>query len=159
MDTQKIIQYKDLASVQNKFYKKTVVLCGGCFDVFHYGHLQFLKKASLLGNLLVVVLESDEFIIKIKGKKPVHTQVQRAEILSHLDVIDVIITIPLFGNDDYDRLIRQLSPHIIAITEGDKKADIKKIQAEHIHAKLTVIEKEEGFSSSLIFDYETISGT
>ena len=70
---------------------KKTVLVGGCFDILHYGHLRFLSQAKEKGEMLIVALESDTFIRKIKNKKPIHTQEQRAEILAHLNLVDMII--------------------------------------------------------------------
>ena len=64
-----------------------IVLVGGCFDILHLGHVVFLEKAKKEGDVLVVLLESDEKVRFLKGKgRPVHTQSERAEILSALKV-------------------------------------------------------------------------
>lgn len=97
-----------------------VVLVGGCFDILHYGHICFLKKARALGNHLVVALESDENTKKLKGpKRPIHTQKQRAEILKSLTFVDKVISLPPIPN--YQKLVLKVHPSIIAITQGDTK--------------------------------------
>ena len=85
---------------------KKVVLVGGCFDVLHYGHVQFLESAKSRGDLLVVALEPDEFIAKRKKRKPVHTQAERAAILSALRSVDVVLLLPFFTTDmEYRRMV------------------------------------------------------
>ncbi len=95
------------------------VLVGGCFDILHYGHIYFLKKASKLGNYLIVALESDEKVKKIKGpKRPIHTQKKRAEILKSLRFVNKVISLP--PSPDYIHLVKRIKPNIIACDEEDK---------------------------------------
>ena len=80
--------------------KKITVLAGGCFDVLHPGHIVFLEKAKKAGDYLVVLLESDKKIRKLKGKgRPVHSQKERAEILSALKSVDSVVCLPYMEND------------------------------------------------------------
>ena len=104
-------------------HKTKVVLVGGCFDILHYGHIYFLKRARKLGNILIVALESDENTRKLKGpKRPIHTQKQRAEMLKSLRFVDKVITLPPMKSDlDYKKLVRRVNPDIIAVTYGDTK--------------------------------------
>lgn len=66
---------------------KCLVLCHGTFDLFHYGHLQYLKAARRLGSWLVVSLTSDEFVNKGPGR-PVFNESQRAEMIAALSIVD-----------------------------------------------------------------------
>ena len=104
-------------------HKVKVVLVGGCFDILHYGHIYFLKKAKKLGDLLVVALESDENTKKLKGpKRPIHTQKQRQKMLESLRFVDKVIALPPMKSDsDYEKLVRKVNPDIIAVTAGDTK--------------------------------------
>jgi cytidyltransferase-like protein len=122
-----IIRYKDLHDKKQVFENKKTVLVGGCFDLIHFGHLKFLEKAKEQGDFLIVALESDEFIKKHKRKLPVHQQSERAEILSNLNMVDLIVLLPFFRtNNDYFNLVKKISPSIIAVTEGDKQLENKK---------------------------------
>jgi rfaE bifunctional protein nucleotidyltransferase chain/domain len=96
------------------------VLVGGCFDLLHKGHISFLKKAKKAGDKLVVLLESDEKIKKLKGEsRPVQIQEVRAKALSGLGFVDEIIKLPFMDSDkDYDELVKKIKPDIIAVTEG-----------------------------------------
>jgi FAD synthetase len=128
-----IISYSDLKKSKSIFKGKKIVLVGGCFDLIHYGHLKFLEKAREQGNFLIVALESNEFIKKHKRKLPVHNQSERAEILANLNMVDMIILLPLFKNDnDYFNLVKQISPSIIAVTIGDQQLENKKKQAREV---------------------------
>ena len=100
---------------------KKTILIGGCFDVLHLGHIRFLKKAKSFGNYLVVLLESDENIKKLKGlNRPFHNIKERQEILESLRYVDEIITLPrLMNNKTYDNLVKKIKPDMIAITKGD----------------------------------------
>lgn len=132
-----IIDYKDLRSKLGIFKNKKTVLVGGCFDLIHFGHIKFLGAAKKQGNFLVVALESDEFIKKNKREFPVHQQSERAEILSNLNMINLIILLPFFQtNNDYFNLVKEISPSIIAVTEGDRQLENKKKQAESIGAEV-----------------------
>lgn len=147
-----IIDYSQVENIIHKFEAKTKVLVGGCFDVFHYGHLIFLKKAKELGDVLIIALESDDFILKHKKRKPVHNIEQRAEILDSLKFIDIVIKLPLMkGYKDYLELVKKISPQFIAITEGDPQKQNKEKQAKIVGAKvITVTKKIKPYSTSFI---------
>lgn len=99
---------------------KKIVLVGGCFDVLHPGHVIFLQKAKQAGDVLIVLLESDEKIKKLKGiDRPVHNQKERALVLSAFKWVDYIIPLPNLKNEkDYDQIMSQIKPDIIAATFG-----------------------------------------
>lgn len=133
--------------------KKKVVLAGGCFDILHPGHIVFLEKAKKQGDILVVLLESDEKIKKLKGlNRPVHNQGERALILSAVEFVDFIITLPMLSKDEeYDFIVRKIAPNIIATTQGDKFLGHKKRAALLTGAKVKVVTKMLGsYSSSSI---------
>ena len=126
-----------------------IVLVGGCFDLLHYGHLTFLKKAKKEGDFLIVALESDEFIKDHKDRVSIHSQDQRAEILASLVFVDLVIKLPIFRSDiEYSSFVKKIKPSIIAITKGDKQLDNKKKQAQEVGAKVVTV-------SDLIRDFST----
>ena len=147
-----IIGYKELQSKKQNFRLKKIVLVGGCFDLIHFGHLKFLEAAKNQGDYLIVALESDEFIRKHKRELPVHKQFERAEILSNLIMVDMIVMLPLFDtNKDYFELVKKILPSIIAVTEGDKELENKKKQATEIKAQVKeVVTNLKKFSTSNI---------
>ncbi len=132
--------------------QKNKILVGGCFDILHIGHINFLKKAKTFGDYLIVLLESDKNIKKLKGStRPFHNQKERKEILESLKFVDKVIVLPdIVTNKTYDDIIKKVRPKIIAITEGDPIKDKKLIQAKSVHAKLKVIKKYKSKSTSSI---------
>jgi len=101
---------------------QTLVLTGGSFDILHAGHIEFLNRAKDLGDLLVVLLESDDKIKKLKGNnRPVNSQTDRAAILSNLPMVSGVIMLSgLKTNKDYEILVKTLQPDIIATSGSDR---------------------------------------
>lgn len=131
---------------------KKKVLVGGCFDVIHYGHVHFLKKAKALGDTLIVALESDANIKKLKGDgRPIHTQEQRKEMLLSLNFVDeVIILKDEMKDSDYLDLVKEVKPAIIAVTTEDFMLDKKRDHASKIGAKVIEIPKIDVASTTKI---------
>ena len=131
---------------------KKKVLVGGCFDILHFGHIHFLKEAKKKGNYLIIALESDKNTKKLKGPaRPIHAQKQRREILESLSFIDKVISLPEMKSDkDYKKLVAEIKPDIIAITQGDPMKDKKTEYAVSIGAKLVEINKIKVPSTSQI---------
>jgi len=148
----KIIEWKNVEFEKKGWFDKKTVLVGGCFEIFHYGHLKFLQQAKKQGNFLIVVLEPDRFIQEKKNKNPIHNQIERAEILAAIEIVDVIILLPYFKKDsDYFVMVSQIKPKVIAVTENDNQIDNKKTQAAAINGKvITVANLISRFSSSKI---------
>lgn len=142
---QKVITTKQAAKLSENLHQsgKTVVLAGGCFDIVHGGHLEFLRRAKKKGDVLLVLLESDKAIKKYKGNaRPVNSQKDRAGILSSLEFVDYVIPLPYLKNDlEYDALVFTLKPDIIATTAGDTARNHKERQARSIHAQVVDVMK------------------
>lgn len=119
------------------------VLVGGCFDLLHFGHISFLKNARALGDRLIVALESDENVTRMKGaSRPIHTQQQRKLMLEALSVVDEVLSLPPMNTDaEYKTLVLDVHPSIIAITEGDMAQEKKQTHANTVGATLIVIPK------------------
>ncbi|EKD67305.1 MAG: glycerol-3-phosphate cytidyltransferase TagD [uncultured bacterium] len=126
------------------------ILVGGCFDLIHIGHIYFLEKAKRLGDKLVVLLESDETIKRIKGDhRPIHTQEQRKKMLLAIRFVDEVISIPpLKTDEEYFNLIQKFHPDIIAVTEGDPILEKKQKQAELIGATAVIIPRIPNISTT-----------
>lgn len=89
----RIIKLPELIRVRKKARNenKKVVFTNGCFDLLHRGHIEYLKNARSLGNILVVGLNSDSSVRKIKGKgRPIQKQEDRAAILASLCFVDYV---------------------------------------------------------------------
>ncbi len=130
-------------------FDRKIVLVGGGFDFIHYGHLEFLERARAAGNYLIVALESDAFIKEHKQRIPLHSQEQRAHLLSHMDVVDEVVLLPpMQGYDDYLNLVEMIQPQIIAVTDGDPYLIEKEKQAAVVGAQVVrVVGRNSRFST------------
>ena len=136
-----------------KAKKLKIVLVGGVFDIVHIGHVEFLKRAKKEGNVLVVLLESDQNVELRKGKgKPVNSQKDRARVLVGLKAVDYVVCLPFMKSDrDYDQVIQALEPEVIATTAGDPGIEHKKRTAKLVGAELKIVTKLlEGYSTGEI---------
>lgn len=87
---------------------RTVALANGCFDLLHAGHVRYLQDAKRRCDLLIVALNSDRSVRRIKGKgRPVQAELERAEIISALACVDYVM---IFDDPDVHRLLRALRP-------------------------------------------------
>ncbi|MFA9288905.1 MAG: adenylyltransferase/cytidyltransferase family protein [Weeksellaceae bacterium] len=135
-----IWKYEDLSNIQAEFPDKRVVLVGGCFDILHYGHIMFLQEAQARGDILIVALESDEFIQETKQRTPVHTQAERAIILTSMRWVDGVILLPHFANKkEYGKLVELVKPQVIAVTEGDPVLENKQMIAQKVGATVEIV--------------------
>ncbi|MBP7967790.1 adenylyltransferase/cytidyltransferase family protein [Candidatus Woesebacteria bacterium] len=151
-----IITYTDLQEMQVPWHDARCVLVGGCFDVLHYGHIVFLQKAKEQGDVLVIALESDVFIKSSKKRTPIHSQKERAFILSALRCVDYVILLPLLSEDSaYAIFVQQVSPSVIAVTEGDPALEKKRTHAAQVGATICVVTPLlSTFSTTNILNYE-----
>jgi len=98
---------------------KIIVFTNGCFDIIHPGHVKYLARCKRLGHVLVVGLNTDSSVRRLKGRnRPVMKQGDRAEILSALEAVDYVT---FFNELTPEKLIRQVAPHVLA-KGGDWKA-------------------------------------
>ena len=109
--TSKIVSRPALAKILKHRGGKKVVFTNGCFDILHVGHVRLFKKARRLGDILVVAVNSDRSLKKLKGpKRPLVGEKKRAEILSALDCVDYVT---VFGEDTPKETILVLKPDIL----------------------------------------------
>lgn len=141
----KIIEIEDAESISRKIRKEgqTIVLVGGVFDILHLGHVNFLQKAKKEADVLFLLLESDEFVRKTKGgKRPINNQTERAQVLAALKDVDFVITAKgILKNEDYDKIVKQIHPKVIATTAPDINIAHKKRQAKMIKARVKSVIK------------------
>ncbi len=96
--------------LKNDYAGKTVVFTNGCFDLLHIGHVRLLKAAASCGDVLVVGINADESVKRLKGKsRPIVPEAERAEVISSLDCVDFVT---LFGEDTPVDLIALLKPDV-----------------------------------------------
>jgi rfaE bifunctional protein nucleotidyltransferase chain/domain len=98
-----------------------VVATGGCFDVLHAGHVRMLRAARELGDCLVVCLNSDASVRRLKGpERPVNRQADRVEVLRALGCVDEVVVFP---EDTPERVLRDLRPDVW-VKGGDYTAEL-----------------------------------
>jgi glycerol-3-phosphate cytidylyltransferase/FAD synthetase len=135
-----------------------VVLAGGVFDIIHPGHISTLNAAKALGDVLVVVVATDNTAVKMKKRNPLHSQEQRQELVKSLKVADLCL---IGQENDIFKTVNLVKPQIIAlgydqvhqekfITEGCKKikldASVARLQSPIPESSSSKIEKEYGES-------------
>ncbi len=134
---------------------RKLILVGGCFDILHRGHIEFIKKAKMQGDVLVVLLESDNSIRQKKGSsRPINSQLDRAEFLQELRSVDHVVLMPEnTTNQDYYEVTKLLKPAIIATTKGDPARREKELCAKAVNGQVVdVIDYIAAKSSSRIAD-------
>jgi rfaE bifunctional protein nucleotidyltransferase chain/domain len=95
---------------------QTIVFTNGCFDLIHPGHTRYLATAKALGDILVVAVNSDASVRTIKGeKRPINTQIDRAETLAALEAVDYVT---IFDEPDPYKVIAALQPDVL-VKGGD----------------------------------------
>ncbi|OGU67780.1 MAG: glycerol-3-phosphate cytidylyltransferase [Ignavibacteria bacterium RBG_16_36_9] len=107
------ISISELKAIRSKLKasNKKVVFTNGVFDLIHSGHVDYLSKAKKLGDVLIVGLNSDESVKRIKGnKRPILNQEERAFILSNLKPVDYVV---FFDEDTPEKLISEIIPDIL----------------------------------------------
>lgn len=117
-----LVSLKELKAIRQKLKteNKKVVFTNGVFDLIHSGHVDYLVKAKALGDVLIVGLNSDKSVKKIKGdKRPILKQEERSFILANLKPVDYVI---LFDEDTPENLIKELIPDIL-VKGGDWTVD------------------------------------
>ncbi len=117
----KIIKFENAKDIITKIRKKKkVVFTNGCFDILHIGHARYLKEAKDCGDILVVGLNSDDSVKRLKGDaRPIISENDRAEMLSHLESVDFIV---IFNDDTPINLIKVINPDVL-VKGGDWKID------------------------------------
>lgn len=114
---------KILAALRTK--GKKIVFTNGCFDLLHRGHVEYLRKARQMGDLLVVGLNSDASVRRLKGAgRPVNRQADRAAVLAALESVDFIT---IFNEDTPLKTIKALLPDVLVKgADWDKKGVVGK---------------------------------
>ncbi len=125
---------------------KRVVFTNGCFDIIHPGHVRYLRKARALGDLLVVGLNSDASVSRLKPGRPVNSQSDRAEVLAALESVDHVC---IFIEDTPHELIKFLQPDVL-VKGGDWSA--KDIVGSQLVPDTRSLPFEKGFSTTSVFE-------
>jgi D-beta-D-heptose 7-phosphate kinase/D-beta-D-heptose 1-phosphate adenosyltransferase len=148
MSKAKILDKTKLKNIIKELKKqdKKIVFTNGCFDIIHIGHVRYLEEAKKLGDILIIGLNSDKSVSKIKSGRPIIPEEQRAEVLSALYMIDYMT---LFDEDTPYQLIKDLQPDILVKGADWGKNDIV---GNDIVKEVHTIPFVEGISTSEIIE-------
>ncbi|WP_283447217.1 D-glycero-beta-D-manno-heptose-7-phosphate kinase [Helicobacter pylori] len=127
--------------------QQKIVFTNGCFDILHKGHASYLQKAKALGDILIVGLNSDNSVKRLKGdKRPIVSEKDRAFLLASLSCVDYVV---VFEEDTPIKLIQALKPDILV-----KGADYlnKEVIGSEFAKETRLMEFEEGYSTSAIIE-------
>ena len=131
--------------------ERTIVFTNGCFDILHEGHVRYLDAAAKLGSILIVGLNDDESVRRLKGEnRPINPLSSRASVLAHLEVVDYVVP---FSADTPVSLIEQVRPDILV--KGADYAIEEIAGADFILAqggRVETVPLVDGVSSSGIID-------
>ena len=145
----KILSAEELNSFRKDNAQKKIVFTNGCFDILHVGHKRYLQQAATLGDILVVGVNSDASVRRLKGPtRPVNNEQDRAEMLSALGFIDYVV---IFDEDTPYELIKKIQPDVL-VKGGDYKPEevVGKDIVEARGGRLELISFVEGKSTTNI---------
>jgi D-beta-D-heptose 7-phosphate kinase/D-beta-D-heptose 1-phosphate adenosyltransferase len=126
---------------------QTIVFTNGCFDLLHVGHVRLLREAAALGDYLIVGLNSDAGVGRLKGPtRPVNPEEARAEVLAALECVDAVT---VFDDDTPLSLIRAILPDVL-VKGGDYRPDevVGRAEVEAAGGRLVIVPLVEGHSTT-----------
>ncbi|CAA6819962.1 MAG: ADP-heptose synthase (EC / D-glycero-beta-D-manno-heptose 7-phosphate kinase [uncultured Sulfurovum sp.] len=139
----KTLKEIELLSLELKKRAKKIVFTNGCFDILHVGHVKYLEEAKSYGDVLILGLNSDASVRRLKGPtRPVNTEDDRAYILASLEAVDYVVK---FYDDTPYELIKAVQPHIL-VKGGDYEG--KEVVGEDIANELRLVNFVEGKSTT-----------
>ena len=139
----KSVEEIELLSKELKKRGKKIVFTNGCFDILHVGHVKYLEEAKSYGDVLILGLNSDESVRRLKGlSRPVNTEDDRAYILASLEAVDYVVK---FYDDTPYELIKAVQPHIL-VKGGDYEG--KEVVGQDIADELRLVNFVEGRSTT-----------
>ena len=145
----KILDDKSLEDKLNLWRKegKKIVFSNGCFDILHRGHVEYLSKAADLGDILIIGLNTDASVKRLKGpSRPVNDEKARAVVLAALEFVDAVV---FFEEDTPYSLIKNVQPDVLVKGKDYKAEDI--VGYDIVVGKggrVETIELVEGFSTT-----------
>lgn len=149
--THKLIGGRAVDIFRKEHEKQKIVFTNGCFDILHVGHIRYLQEAAKLGDVLIIGLNSDASVKRLKGsERPINNEAERAEMLSALGFVDYIA---VFDEDTPQELIKVIQPDIL-VKGGDYSPNevVGKKEVEERGGKLVLIPFVEGKSTTGIIE-------
>ena len=146
-----ILERNDLASLLRKERKgKKLVFTNGVFDIIHPGHVRFLKEAKKIGDILVVALNTDSSVKRIKPGRPVNTLRDRLEVIDSLKPVDYVTWFP---EPDPSTTIKLLKPDIHVKAGDYKKENMPETRiVESYGGKVIILKYYTGYSTTKIIE-------
>ncbi|MGD2270468.1 MAG: D-glycero-beta-D-manno-heptose-7-phosphate kinase [Desulfobacterales bacterium] len=142
-----------VAGLANNLKKqgKKIVLTNGCFDLLHAGHIMFFSAAKQLGDILLVAIDDDESVRRLKGPgRPVISAKERVQIISALDVVDYVV---VFSTGDLKDLIETLRPDVLTKGSNYKTGEIYGHEiVESLGGRVALIPVNDDISSTRIIN-------
>jgi len=149
----KIKSLPELKTIVTRLKKnsKKIVFTNGCYDLLHLGHIYYLKRAKKKGDILILGLNSDSSMRKLKGNgRPLIPEKNRAEILSAVEFVDYVI---IFDENTPGRLIREISPDILVKGGDYKKEEVAGGKfVESKGGKVIIIPFLKGYSTTKLIE-------
>ena len=145
----KIVDFEKIEHISKdlKAQNKKVVFTNGCFDILHLGHVKYLQKAKALGDVLIVGVNSNESVSRLKGpERPVNDQYDRAYLLASLEVVDYVV---IFEEDTPYELIKRVKPDILV---KGKDYEGKEVVGSDIAKEVKLIDFVQGRSTTNIIN-------
>ena len=147
----KIVSHDQAAEISDRWRKegKRIVFTNGCFDILHIGHMKILRTASDQGNKLIVGLNSDASIKRLKGEsRPMMSEEERASLLSNIECVDLVL---LFEEDTPLDLIKRIKPDVL-VKGGDWSYDqvVGRSEVESWGGRVHIVALLEGISSTAV---------
>ncbi len=127
---------------------KKIVTTNGAFDIIHIGHTRYLRKAKQLGDVLVVAINSDNSVKKLKGdSRPINSEADRAEMLASLYFVDYVV---IFDDDNPLGLLAEIKPdfHVKGGTYVLDRIKQEKDLVERFGGQFRTFEIDEGYSTT-----------
>lgn len=145
----KVVDVERLANMVHN-WKETgekIVFTNGCFDILHIGHIDYMNRASRLGTKMIIGLNSDSSVKRLKGKdRPINNEKVRSEMLAALACVDAVV---IFEEDTPENLIKRIKPDFL-VKGGDYK--VEDIIGREYAKEVRVIELTEGYSTTNIIE-------
>ena len=130
---------------------KRIVFTNGCFDLLHLGHVKYLEAARKKGDILIVAINSDASVRRIKGNdRPITDEKHRVGVIAALESVDFVL---LFGEDTPLKVIKALKPDILVKGSDWKKKDI--VGASFVSSyggRVSTIRSSQGYSTTAIIN-------
>ncbi|PLW97904.1 MAG: D-glycero-beta-D-manno-heptose 1-phosphate adenylyltransferase [Marinilabiliales bacterium] len=138
-----------------RFQSKKIVFTNGCFDLLHLGHIDYLSKAKDLGDILIIGVNTDDSVRRLKGEsRPITDENSRSSIIASLQFVNAVV---LFDEDTPYELIKQVQPDVLVKGSDYKPEDI--VGFDIVKAKggeIVTIDYLEGYSTSGIINKLTV---